>query len=65
MARLAEQGFATKTRFARYRVNGMHPEIVALRFKQPDGEAAQMNTRVREIEEASDAGAADPPLRPA
>jgi hypothetical protein len=23
---LAERGFSTKTRFARYRVNGLHPE---------------------------------------
>ena len=26
IARFAEQGFATKTHFARYRINGLHPE---------------------------------------
>ncbi len=58
MARLAEQGFATKTRFARYQVNGMHPALVTLRMKMLDGEVAQINARDREIEEAEARGPA-------
>ena len=58
MARLAEQGFATKTRFARYQVNGMHPELVTLRFKMLDGEVAQINAHEREIKEAEKRGRA-------
>ena len=35
-AMLAEQCLTTKTRFARYRVDGLHQGIVTLRFKLLD-----------------------------
>jgi hypothetical protein len=64
MARLAAQGFATKTRFARYRVNGLHPELVSLRFKMLDGEVAQIDAREREIKEAERRGRLNRPYGP-
>jgi hypothetical protein len=46
MARLASQGFATKTRFARYQVTGMHPELVTLRMKMLVADMAQVTAHV-------------------
>jgi len=56
MARLASQGFAIKIRFARYRVNGMHPELVDLRIKMSQGDLARITAREREIDEAEKRG---------
>ncbi len=47
---------ATKARYARYRINGLHPELVALRLKMSQGDLAQMNAREREIKEAEARG---------
>jgi hypothetical protein len=33
LTRLAEDGLVVKTSYARYRINGLHPELVALRLK--------------------------------
>lgn len=64
LARLAEQGFVTKVRFARYRVNEMHPELVTLRFKLLDAEVAQSNAREQEIKEAEKRGRLTRPYGP-
>ena len=56
MARLAEQGFAVKIRFARYRINGMHPEIVGMRVKMSQDDLARMKARERKIDEAEKRG---------
>jgi hypothetical protein len=56
MARLAGQGFAVKIRFARYRINGMHPEIVEKRVKMSQDDLARMKAREREIDEAEKRG---------
>jgi hypothetical protein len=45
-AMLAEQGFATKTRFARCRINGLHPELVTPRLKMLDADMAQVDGRI-------------------
>jgi len=52
LARLAEDGLLVKTAYARTRINGLHPELVALRLKMSQGDLAQMNAREREIREA-------------
>ena len=53
---LAGDGLPVKTGYARYRINGLHPELVALRLKMLDADVAQMNDREREIEEAETRG---------
>ena len=53
IARLAEQGFSTKTHFARYRINGLHPELVGLRLKVGQADLDGMLAHEREINEAS------------
>ena len=64
MTRLAEQGFAVKIRFARYRVNGMHPELVTLRLKMLDGEMDRIRARDKEIAEAEKRGRLTRPYGP-
>jgi hypothetical protein len=39
LARLAEDGLVVKTAYARYRINGLHPELVALRLRLGQDEA--------------------------
>jgi hypothetical protein len=56
LARLAEDGLVVKTAYARYRINGLHPELVALRLQMGQGDIAQMNAREREIGEAGAVG---------
>ncbi len=57
-AMLAERGFTTKTRFARYRINGLHPELVALRLKLGQADLDGILAREREIKEAEARGRA-------
>ncbi len=56
MRRLAEDGLVVKTAYARYRINGLHPELVALRLKMSQDDLAQLNARDREIREAEKRG---------
>ena len=56
MSRLAGDGLVVKTAYARYRINGLHPELVALRLKMSQGDLAQLNARDREIREAEKRG---------
>ena len=56
MARLAAQGFAVKLGYARYRINGIHPELVAIRFRLLDAAVARIDARDRELAEAERRG---------
>ena len=51
-----EFSFAVKIRFARYRINGMHPEIVGMRVKMSQDDLARMKARERKIDEAEKRG---------
>ncbi len=53
MSRLAEDGLVVKTAYARYRINGLHPELVALRLKLGQADLDGLVAREREIKEAS------------
>ncbi len=46
------------TRFARQRINGLHPELVALRLKLGQADLDGMLAREREIREAEKRGRA-------
>ena len=56
LARLAEDGLLVKTAYARYRINGLHPELVALRLKLGQADLDGMLAREREIKEAEARG---------
>jgi hypothetical protein len=56
LARLAEQGYLVKTAHGRFRINAMHPELIAERFRLLDGEMARVKLRAREIEQAEARG---------
>ncbi len=64
LARLAEQGMVIKNRFARYRINRIHPEIVSLRFKLIDAAVAQIDERDRALKEAERRGREGRAYRP-
>ncbi len=64
LSRLAEQGMVIKTRFARYRINRIHPEIVTLRFKLLDADVAQIDARDRALKEAERRGREGRAYRP-
>ncbi len=52
LARLAEDGLLVKTGYARYRINGLHPELVALRLKLGQADLDGLLAHEREIKEA-------------
>ena len=56
LARLAEDGLLVKTSYARYRINGLHPELVALRLKLGQADLDGMLAHEREIKEAEKRG---------
>lgn len=56
LGRLAEQGFLVRTGHGRFRINAMHPELVALRFRLLDAEVETERRRTREIAEAEARG---------
>ncbi len=58
LARLAEDGLVVKTGYARTRINGLHPELVAPRLKLGQADLDGMLAREREIREAEKRGRA-------
>ena len=58
MTRLAEDGLLVKTAYARTRINGLHPELVALRLKLGQADLDGMLAHEREIKEAEKRGRA-------
>ena len=58
LTRLAEDGPLVKTGYARYRINGLHPELVALRLKLGQADLDGIVAREREIKAAEARGRA-------
>ena len=58
LARLAEDGLVVKTAYARTGINGLHPELVALRLKMGQADPDGMPAHEREIREAEKRGRA-------
>jgi len=56
LKRLADDGLLVKTAYARYRINGLHPELVALRLKMSQADLEMLNERDREIKAAEKRG---------
>ncbi len=56
LARLAGDGLVVKTGCARTRINGLHPELVALRLKLGQADLDGILAREREIKAAEARG---------
>lgn len=56
LGRLAGRGFVVKVAYGRFRINDVHPELVALRFRLLDADIARRDAREAELREAERRG---------